>query len=441
MNRKKDPASRRLPVLGWRIIKTAIAVFICLVIYLIRGYSGADMPTEAPITAIMCMQPYLRDSKTFALNRVAGTLVGTFWGLFFLAVLLIFPMLAEYRILIYVLMALGVMISLYSAVAVGKADSAALAAMVFLCIVIAFPDISDPLRSTMRRVLDVFIGTAVAIAVNVFRLPRVKQPDQLFFVRTKHLVPDRYAQIPSGALIRLNYLYADGALICLMSEHAPAFFTQQMSAAQVNVPLIVMDGAAIYDIGSNRYFDVQTLPEEALGPLRDRLDQLGVSHFIYTISENKTRIYHHGKLTIEEKLVLDRLKRSPYREYLEGEAYEISEAVYYKIIGKEQKLRRLERELQSVLPQEKLRTAIRPQLEDAGICGLYIYAQSATMEQAQQRLLARMREKKPALKAVEVHPKTAYRSERDAVHLLVRLENQYEPVRLFRKKLPKTDRE
>ena len=326
------------------------------------------MPTEAAITAILCMQPYLRDSKTFALNRVAGTLVGTFWGLFFLAILLVFPKMTAYRILIYVLMALGVMISLYSTVAVGMADSASLAAMVFLCIVIAFPDINEPLRSTLYRILDVFIGTAVAIAVNVFRLPRVKQPDQLFFVQTKHLVPDRYAQIPSGALIRLNYLYADGAKICLMSEHAPAFFTQQMSAAQVNVPLIVMDGAAIYDVDSNRYFDVQNLPEEPLRELRDRLDQLGVSYFVYTISQNKTRIYYRGKLTVEEKLVLDRLKRSPYREYLEGEAYSINEAVYFKIIGKEQKLLQIQRRLHSVLPKGKLRTVIRPQLKDASEC-------------------------------------------------------------------------
>ena len=434
MKEKNDPGLRRLPVLGWRIVKTTVAVFICLMIYLLRGYSGADMPTESAITAIVCMQPYLRDSGTFALNRMAGTLVGTFWGLVFLALLLIFPQLAGYKVLIYALMALGVMACLYSAVAVGKADSAALAAIVFLCIVISFPDISDPLRSTLRRILDVFIGTAVAVAVNLFRLPRVKQPDQLFFVRTKHLVPDRYAQIPSSALIRLNYLYSDGAKISLMSEHAPAFFTQQMSAARVNVPLIVMDGAAIYDIGTNRYLDVQYLPEDAMGRLRERLEKLGVSYFVYTINQNKTRIYHRGKLTIEEKLILDRLKRSPYREYLEGDAYPPDEAVYYKIIAREQELRQLQYRLHSVTPKGKLRSVIRPQLEQAGIDALYIYAHSATMEQAQKRLLARMREDAPELQAVEIRPKSGYRSERDAVHLLIRLENQYEPVRLFRKK-------
>ena len=42
-----------------------------------------------------------------------------------------------------------------------------------------------------------------------------------------------------------------------------------------------MDGAAIYDIGTNRYLDVQYLPEDAMGRLRERLEKLGVKNAIY----------------------------------------------------------------------------------------------------------------------------------------------------------------
>ena len=69
------------PHIGQRILKTGIAVFLCLLIYYLRGYSGQDMPTEAAITAIVCMQPYVRDTRTYAINRFAGTLIGAFWGL------------------------------------------------------------------------------------------------------------------------------------------------------------------------------------------------------------------------------------------------------------------------------------------------------------------------------------------------------------------------
>ena len=263
--------SRKLPHLGQRILKTTAAVFLCLMIYYLRGFSGADMPTESAITAIICMQPYVRDSRTYAINRIAGTLIGTFWGLIFLALLLIFPRLGHSPLLLYGLMSLGILASLYSAVLVGKSVSAGQAAIVFLCIVISFPDISDPLRLTLRRILDVFIGTAVSIFINVFRLPREKKRNRLFFVRTKDLVPDRFAQIPSAALFRMNYLYDDGARICLMSEHAPAFFTQQMSAAKVNVPLIVMDGAAIFDIDQNAFVGVKTIPPEGSVLLQELL--------------------------------------------------------------------------------------------------------------------------------------------------------------------------
>ena len=75
MQREKQPvapsrgALRRLPPLGHRILKTSVAVSLCLLFYWLRGYRGQDMPTEAAITAIVCMQPYVRDSWGSALER------------------------------------------------------------------------------------------------------------------------------------------------------------------------------------------------------------------------------------------------------------------------------------------------------------------------------------------------------------------------------------
>ena len=56
--------SLHLPHVGQRILKTTLAVFLCLLIYALRGFEGQDMPTEAAITAIICMQPYVQEAKT-----------------------------------------------------------------------------------------------------------------------------------------------------------------------------------------------------------------------------------------------------------------------------------------------------------------------------------------------------------------------------------------
>ncbi|HAJ65799.1 MAG TPA: hypothetical protein DCM61_04380, partial [Clostridiales bacterium] len=235
-----------LPHLGQRIVKTTVAVFLCLMFYYLRGYRGQDMPTEAAITAIICMQPYVRDTGEYALNRFIGTIIGALWGLLLLLLLNDFPLLGANMLVLYLMMAAGVLLSLYSAVILRMPDASGLASIVFLCIVIAFPDIEEPLRQAAHRLLDVFVGTTIATVVNVVRLPRSKRWDLCFFVRTRDLVPDRFSHISPTALFQLNYLYNDGAKICLMSEHAPAFFMLQMSGIRLSAPQIVMDGAAIY---------------------------------------------------------------------------------------------------------------------------------------------------------------------------------------------------
>ena len=420
----------RLPRLGQRIDKTAVAVFLCLLFYYLRGYSGRDMPTEAAITAIICMQPYVRDTRDYALSRFAGTLLGAGCGLLFLFLLLLFPVLGQNLLVLYALMALGMMLCLYGGVLLRRPDISGLAAIVFICVVIAFPEIDRPLLQAFKRILGVLVGTASAIAVNVFRLPRVKRRDQVFFVRPRDLAADRFSNIPAAALFRLNYLYADGAKICLMSEHAPAFFAMQLHDAQLSVPMIVMDGAALYDAKENKYLCVKTLDRDQVDGLREMLGQLGLSYFIYTVHHGRTCIFHQGPLRSEEQTILDRMRASPYRSYLEGEILDDAEIVYFKVIDSEERILELEKRLGYAALDRKLRLVSRPQSEP-GVSGLYFYAGNATMSGARDALMAKLQAQEPGLRPVEVFSRTPYRTEADAMHLLHRIGNAYEPLWIF----------
>ena len=421
------------PHIGQRILKTTVAVFLCLVFYYLRGYRGEAMSAEAAITAIICMQPYVHDTREYALNRISGTLIGAVWGFLFLLIVPLFP--AVSGIPLYALMGLGILISLYSAVVIRKPDTSSLAAIVFICVVIAYPDVAHPLDQAFSRVLDVLLGTAIAIAVNVFRLPRAKRRDQLFFVRTKDLAPDQLSQIPSVVLFRLNYLYNDGARICLISEHAPAFFISQMNSLHLSVPMIVMDGAGIYDAAENTYLATFPMPPASSRWLMNQLSNMGVSYFVYTVSKNRNSIYHHGTMSQEEQIVLQRMRRSPYRQYLDDDAFDPKDIVYIKIVAKEEKAERVWRGIKDLLPGSGLRAALRPQAGLDRGSGLYFYAEQANVRNAEERLMAIMRETEPRLEAKEVFSLNGYRSEHDAAHLMHVLSSQYEPAALpFRTK-------
>ena len=424
----------RFPHVGQRMIKTTVAVFICLLIYYFRGYRGADMPSEAALTAIVCMQPFVSDSKEFAISRMASTLVGAVWGLIFVLLLMLFPGLGGSVVLLYAVMSLGVLATLYTTVLLKRQDASGLAAIVYICLVITFPEIDEPLEQMVIKVLDVFIGTVVAIVVNVFRLPREINPGYVFFIRVRDLVPDRFAQIPPSATFRLNQLSRDGAKICLMSRHAPAFFALQMNSASLRVPMIVMDGAAIYDCSKNAYLSTVTIPTESFDGLRTLLEGRGRSYFTYTIHKNRVCIFHHGDYDINESVILERMRSSPYRSYLEEEIYRPEEIVYLKVIMEDAAARALERELAPKLEELGLRSSVMGHADAPGISGLYLYSKDATMQAAEKRLMTLLREREPWLKPADISMGQGYRSEHDTLQLLHMVEDIYEPVRLFRRK-------
>lgn len=423
-----------LPHVGQRIFKTALAVFLCLFIYWLRGYQGESMPTESAITAIICMQHYAQDSRRYALNRFIGSFIGAFFGLLLLLLLAFLPRMGQNVLLLYALMALGVLLSLYTTVLLRVPDTAGLAAIVFLCIVISFPDIENPLQRAGLRMLDIFIGTTVAITVNVFRLPRRKNRHLVFFVRTRDLVVDRFTPIPPAVLFRLNYLYNDGARICLMSEHAPAFFSMQLCNAHLNTPQIVMDGAALYDPLENVYLQAETMPTAALIAVRSHLDGLGISYFLYTVHNGKTCIFHRGQMRPEEKTIYERMRRSPYRSYLEGEVFSPSEIVYLKIIVKKEEIPALLSSVEPILPKDTLRSVVRAESSAPNIHSFYLYSKTATFNEAVNRLMAYLHREDPALYPVVLNPRTEKHTERSALQLLHQVERQYEPLAITERK-------
>ena len=386
------------------------------------------MPTEAAVTAIICMQPYVQDSREYALNRMTGTLIGAGWGLLLLLVLLIFPALGNNLYILYAVMGAGVLVSLYTSVVLHKPDSSSLAAIVFICIVANFPEIEDPLGDTMERIFGVMLGTAAAVGVNVAHLPRRKKPDRVFFIRSADLIPDRFAQISPSILFRLNSLLRDGAKICLISRHAPAFFTAQLHTVTMTVPMIVMDGAALYDANENRYLYTEKLRQPDAVRLMERLDYLGRSYFIYTVHRKKTCIFHCGAYRDEEREVLSRLQRTPYRTYLDEEIYTPDEIVYIKLIDRTEETERLQKQLYTFIHGRRLRSSIQPQTGVSGVSGLYIYSGRASVHTMENRLIRLLRLENPSVQAEEVFLPSGYRSEHDAMHLLSRLYNLYEPV-------------
>lgn len=201
---------KQIPIPGQRIIRSSVAVGLCLLVYVLRGYSG--IPLYSAIAALQCMQPYTKDMKGVARKRILGTVIGAAWGL----LLLLFEiMLVRDGIpdedLHYVLVPLALILVLYSTVLMKVQEMAYFSGVVFLVITINHFTDANPYLFAFNRLLDTVIGVVIASIVNRVHLPRQKNTETLYVSALGHSLLGSDSRLSAYSLVELNRLMDDGA--------------------------------------------------------------------------------------------------------------------------------------------------------------------------------------------------------------------------------------
>jgi len=140
--------------IGSRNIKTALSVFICIIIFQIikRPY-----PFYACIAAVICMQNSVYNSFITGKNRMIGTIIGAIVGI------LLATIVGQNAIII----GLGIVVVIFLCNYFKQDGSVSIACIVFLAIMTNLK--GDPAYLyAINRVIDTFIGIIVSILVNKY---------------------------------------------------------------------------------------------------------------------------------------------------------------------------------------------------------------------------------------------------------------------------------
>lgn len=164
MNRSNIPHLH----VGMRTVKTVVVVFLSLCLAYVR--QGFANPLYIAIAAILCIQPTMESSRIAGTNRLIGTFVGGFWGI---AVFLINSyVFADLHIIAkYAFTSLALIPMIYTNIYIKRASMVATSAVVYLIITVSPVGNMTNLQFVFNRLLDTFMGFAIAMAVNRVRLP------------------------------------------------------------------------------------------------------------------------------------------------------------------------------------------------------------------------------------------------------------------------------
>ena len=285
----------KFPPIGQRIIKSAAAVALCMIIYYIRSLLpiGEGIPFYSALAALWCMQPYVDTTKNNAGQRSFGTLTGAVYGLVFLNILNIMGITEP--VFVYLLASLLIIPVIYSTVLLKKKNASFFSCVVFLSIALTHSFDQHPYLFVFDRILDTFIGIGVGIGINEIHLPIKHDNETLYISGIDDVLVSSDKHSVSYSKVELNRLIKSGVKFSISTVRTSAELISIMNGVELNQPVIVMDGAALYDIQENRYLETFPLPDDICATAEQIIADCGLNCFVSALCDF-TLLTYYGEL-------------------------------------------------------------------------------------------------------------------------------------------------
>lgn len=140
---------------------------------------------------------------------------------------------------------------------------------------------------------------------------------------------------------KLNALIAKGVNFTVATARTDATVRHIMSAVDVNVPAVLMNGVVIFDLRKNEYVRVLTICENGLRKLIDITALFGNSGFMYCIEGGELTAYYVNLDPAPAKRFVNERKQRYDKSFCEVASFEecvAKKPVYFSVCDKKERL-------------------------------------------------------------------------------------------------------
>lgn len=362
-----------------RIIKSAIAVALCIIVDHMRGENGIVFYSQ--LAALWCIQMYRNNTFSNAMQRTIGTIVGALYGLLYI---LINPPVISGGLVGSLIEMLGIFVGIvlviYTTVLIRKRQASYFSCVVFLSIVVNHIGDANPYGFVWNRFLDTMIGIVIGVCVNNVRICIHPDRQTLFVSGVDGILVDKDDKISAFSKVELNRMIDNGLKFTISTMRTPASLLEPLSDIHFRYPVIVMDGAALYDIKRSEYVKEYVISQSTSSELVAFMAENEMHPYINVIIDDTLLIYYQDMQDTINLDMIERLRMSPYRNYIKRDFPGDENVVYFMVLDQEDKIENFYEKLQEQGYDKKLKILKYPSEDYAGYSYIKIYNKNASKE-------------------------------------------------------------
>ena len=148
----------------------------------------------------------------------------------------------------------------------------------------------------------------------------------------------------------INSLTKKGLLFSIATARTAATVVKITEGLDMRLPVILMNGALIYDIKSGKYIKKEPIPPQAVKTTARLMEKHGINGFAYTV-ENDKMLAYYDRLATQQMREFYEERRSrfnkPFKQLDSMALLPDHDVVYFSFLNTEQRLLPLYRELKN----------------------------------------------------------------------------------------------
>lgn len=371
--------------IGLRIIKSAVAVFLCYIVNYFRGDSGIVFYSQ--LSALWCIQSYISTTKQNAYQRIIGTFLGACFGLVILLFLLFLQSKLNFTgfnlyLLKTIVVSVSIIFVLYFTVVLKKKQASYYSCVVFLSIVVNHFSDANPCLFALNRFIDTTLGILIGLGVNLFHLPRQKHKDILFISGLDDTLLDEQQHLNDYCKIELNRMIDEGLNFTLSSMRPPASIIEPMKDIQLKIPIIAMDGAVLFDTREKRFLEIINMEKTDSVSIKHFLEEQKLIYFANVVINDTLLIFYNETtencLDEHQSALVKKLRISPYRNFINREVPEEEKVVYFMMFYADEKAKEIYENIKASEYADHLKVIIYPSTDYPGYSYVKIFNQYAS---------------------------------------------------------------
>lgn len=139
-----------------------------------------------------------------------------------------------------------------------------------------------------------------------------------------------------------------GANFSIATARTPGTIVNILDGINISIPVVIMNGAAIYNIKLNNYIHYTLLDNSIIDKLVYSINKHNIKAFIYTIKDNFLYVYYDDLSLSFQLEFFNARKDSKYKKFIKSSLPENSNVLYFTMMDYKSKIDSLYNEIKDI---------------------------------------------------------------------------------------------